>query len=459
MKDPLRSTLERLEGPITPEPGFADELFVRLLEEAHARRGPLRRAPGALRRAPQGVRRALVAVAALGLTAAVFLLTLPLLVPSEQGALGEYEEMPPFRGVVEFTVSPDQLDAAAELEGIDNPELTGGTHRIEVVYAGPDAWRYELLDDGFGGGLPPMEGSFGAWDGERFGIYDAAENAFGRQLIGAGFTILNPLAWSAPGEGWEEHCRDPEVVGSDVLLGREAVSVECGGPPAEIRLWLDDQTGLVLRAEVAADGEPQPFQGPIGPGPGGGFRFVELEFGGVTPADAAFDPPPDAVPFEEVPPPPPTTLTIGEPVPALPGLEAAGLEVTPSNGRPTAIYAWATWCPPCTGEPLDAFDEESVGLARELNAYAVAFQDEPDAATQFFDAEGYRVTLVDDVEGELAEWGVEGIPTLILLDREGRLLGAYAGDLGGDDVRAILRAVVDGEPLPDVGGKTVQQIT
>lgn len=453
MKDPLRRTLERLEGPVRPVPGFADELFVRLLEEAGARRGPLRRVRGMVR-APDGVRRALVAAAALGLVAAVFLLTLPLLVPSEQRALGEYGEMPPFRGVVEFTVPPELL------VGIDSDELTSGIHRIEVVYAGPDAWRFESLDDGLGSILPPVAGSIGAWDGERFRIYDAGQNAFGEQAIGpAGFTILNPLAWTATGYGWEEICRDPEIVGSDVLLGREATTVECARRSAGIRLSLDQQTGLVLRAEAASDAESMSFEGPIGPGPGGGFRFVELDFGAaITRADAAFDPPADAVPFEEVVT-PPTTLTIGQPVPSLPGLETAGLDVTPSNGRPTAIYAWASWCPPCTGEPLDAFDEEAVGLARELNAYSVAFLDEPDAATEIFDAEGYRVALVDDVEGELGEWGVEGIPTLILLDGEGRLLGAYAGDLDGDDVRAILRAVVNGEPFPDVGDKTVQQIT
>jgi thiol-disulfide isomerase/thioredoxin len=452
VSDPVRRTIERLEGPVTPEPGFADELFVRLLEEAGGRRGPLRRTSGVIRRVPEGMRRALVAVAALGLVAAVFLLTLPLLLPSDPQALGGYGEMPPFRGVVEFTVSPDLL------VGIDSDELTSGTHRIEVVYAGSDAWRFELLDDGLGSILPPVAGSFGAWDGERFQIYDAGQRAFGEQAIGAtAFTILNPLAWTAQGDGWEELCRDPEVVGSEMLVGREATAVECGGRSAGIRLWLDEQTGLVLRAEAASDAESMSFEGPIGPGPGGGFRFVELEFGAaITRADAAFDPPSDAVPFEEVVT-PPTTLTIGEPVPALPGLEAAGLDVTPSNGRPTAIYAWATWCPPCTGEPLDAYDEEAIGLARELNAFAVAFLDEP-AATELFDAEGYRVTLVHDVEGELGAWGVEGIPTLLLLDGDGRLLGAYAGDLDGNDVRAILQAVVNGEPLPDVGGNAAQQI-
>jgi thiol-disulfide isomerase/thioredoxin len=446
----MRRTLERLEGPVAPEPEFADELFLRLAEQVGGRRATLRRVPGAFRRGPEGVRRALVAVATLSLVAAVFVLTLRFLVPSEP-AVGGYSEMPPFRGIVEFTIAPELL------AGIDSGDVTSGTHRIEVVFAGPDAWRFESLDDGFGSMLPAVAGSIGAWDGERMHVYDAGQNAFGEQPIGAAnFSILNPLAWSAPGEGWEESCREPAVVGSETLLGRGATVVECGGRSGGIRLWLDGQTGLVLRAEVGSE-ESLPFEGPFGPGAGGGFRFVELEIGSVTDADAAFAPPADAVPFEEVVT-PPTTLTIGEPVPALPGLEASGLDVTPSNGRPTVIYAWASWCPPCIGEPLDVFDEEAVGAGRELNAFAVAYKDDPDAANEVFDSEGYRVMLVQDADGELAEWGMEGIPTLVLLDGDGRLLGAYVGDLDGDEVRAVLRAVVNGEPLPDVGGKTVQQI-
>ena len=448
MNDPMRRALQRLQGPVGPEREFADALFTRLLEEAGTRRGPVLRVPG-------GARRALVAVAALGLALAVFFITLPILRPADRGGIAQYGEVPSFRGVVEFTVSPDLL-AGIDEGGSD--ALTSGTHRIEVVYAGPDAWRFELLDDGFTSMLPPVAGSFGAWDGERFRVFHAGENAYGPQGIGpSGFTILNPLAWTASGQGWEEVCRDPEFVGSDTLLGRDATTVGCGGQPPGIRLWLDDETGLVLRAEVASDVGSPSFEGPFGPGSGGGFRFVELEVGLDLSEAAAFEPPAGAVPFAEVVT-PPTTLSIGELVPALPALEAAGLDVTPSNGRPTAIYAWASWCPPCTGAPFDAFDEEAARFAGELNAFTVALRDDSQAAAEVVAAEGYTVALVHDPEGELEAWGLSGLPALVLLDGDGRLLGAYAGDLDRDDVRAILRAVVAGESLPDVGGNTAQQI-
>jgi thiol-disulfide isomerase/thioredoxin len=455
VNDPLRRTLERLEGPVMPDRAFADDLFERLVEEVGAPPGPVRRVRGRLRRTPEGLRRALVAAAALGLTAAVFLVTLPLLRPTEPPAIGEYGEMPPFRGIVEFTVAPELLERIGA-----EAYLTPGTHRIEVVYAGPDAWRLELLDDGLGSILPAVAGSFGAWDGERFRIYDAGQNAFGAQRIGsAGYTILNPLAWTATGQGWEERCLDREVVGSDVLLGREATIVDCGGGYTGIRLWLESRTGLVLRSEVAADAISPSFEGPVGPGPGGGFRFVELEFGGATPADAAFDPPPDAVGLSHVPFPPPTSLTIGEPVPALPTLEAAGLDLTPSNGRPTALYVWATWCPPCMGARLDVFDRESGVLASELNAFAISSYDDPDAAEELFDREGFDVTLLHDDIGDLESlWGVETIPTLVLLDGDGRLLGAYAANLHGLEVRLVMRAVAAGDPLPELEGTTVEQI-
>lgn len=447
MNDPLRTTLERLEGPVSPDPRFAEDLFARLLDERDARRRPFGRASRGLRPTNEGLRRTLIAAAALLLAGVVFVLMLPILRPSQQPAPGGSGEMPPFHAVVEFTVPPGQI------AGEHNPQLTSGKHRIDVVYAGSDAWRFEVLDDGFGSILPAVAGSFGAWDGERFRIYDAGQNAFGQQEIGPkDFTILNPLAWSAPGGGWEESCPDAEVTGTDVVLGREATTVACGGT----RLWVDEQTGLVLRADAAEDAGSLSFEGPLGLGPGGEMRVVELEVGTATEADAAFNPPADAVPFQDVVT-PPTTLTVGEPVPALPNLEAQGLQIPSANGRPVAVYAWATWCPPCVGGPLAAFEDEAVAHVSDLNAYAVAVQDTAKAATGLFESEGYGGTLLNDVDGELDAWGIQGVPTLVLLDADGRMVGAYVGDLDGSDVRAILQAFLAGDPLPDVGGKTVAQ--
>jgi thiol-disulfide isomerase/thioredoxin len=168
------------------------------------------------------------------------------------------------------------------------------------------------------------------------------------------------------------------------------------------------------------------------------------------------------VPFEELagddPDTPATSLALGEPVLALPALQAAGLELAPADGRPTAIYAWASWCQPCVGPPLRAFGSEGAALADRLHAVAVSYLDEPSAAVEVFEATGATIPLFHDEREELERWGLSGVPALILLDDDGRLLGAYAGDLGGDDVRAILAALAAGEPLPEVGGHTIHQL-
>jgi hypothetical protein len=44
------------------------------------------------------------------------------------------------------------------------------------------------------------------------------------------------------------------------------------------------------------------------------------------------------------------------------------------------------------------------------------------------------------------------------MDADGTFAGAYLGDLQGTDVRAIVDAVVAGNPLPDIGGTTVEQL-
>jgi thioredoxin-like negative regulator of GroEL len=53
---------------------------------------------------------------------------------------------------------------------------------------------------------------------------------------------------------------------------------------------------------------------------------------------------------------------------------------------------------------------------------------------------------------ELASaWGIEAVPTLVLLDAEGRFAGAYRGVISEQEMAQILDALSAGEALPDIG--------
>jgi hypothetical protein len=110
-------------------------------------------------------------------------------------------------------------------------------------------------------------------------------------------------------------------------------------------------------------------------------------------------------------------------------------------------------------DPLAAFDDAWPQHGASVTFVAVAHRDDEAIVARFVDRRGYSVPIALDASGEaLAAWGVEGIPLLVVLDAEGALAGAYLGDLQGPDVRAIVEAVTAGDPLPSVGGKTVEQL-
>ncbi len=116
-------------------------------------------------------------------------------------------------------------------------------------------------------------------------------------------------------------------------------------------------------------------------------------------------------------------------------------------GTGLVINLWATWCVPCVAE-LPAL----AVLARRLKGSSIRVlplsSDRGGAPVvvgyfQQHGIEGLPVWL--DPKGEAARiWGVQGIPTTILVDREGRERGRLVGavDWASEAAVAMVRALV-----------------
>ena len=117
---------------------------------------------------------------------------------------------------------------------------------------------------------------------------------------------------------------------------------------------------------------------------------------------------------------------------------------------------WATWCGPCVQEmPLVAKVAEQY-RDKGVALYCVNQGEEADEIQSFLDAKGLKVTVSLDPAGQAASaYGVEGIPTLVLIDQAGVVHSVHVGfrpDIDGK-LKAELDAILAGkEPSAETEG-------
>jgi len=121
---------------------------------------------------------------------------------------------------------------------------------------------------------------------------------------------------------------------------------------------------------------------------------------------------------------------VGKPAPALIATDAAGHAVDLASLRGKVIYLdfWASWCGPCR----KSFPWMNSLAQRHAKAglvvVAVNVDTDREAANEFLKANPAKFTVVYDPKGESPQaYGVIGMPTSYLIDRDGVLRMAHAG--------------------------------
>jgi peroxiredoxin len=145
-----------------------------------------------------------------------------------------------------------------------------------------------------------------------------------------------------------------------------------------------------------------------------------------------------------------------------PGDVAPGFRETALDGRPVSLSGlrgrvvivafWATWCPPCR-EELPAFERllRSHG-SRGLAVVAVDTREAAGVVRPFVQALGLTFPVLLDVDGEIArQFGVIGLPTTFVIDRNGAPVGRAIGPRAweGEPARALFDALLGRIPIPE----------
>src|SRR5438445_3568237 len=105
--------------------------------------------------------------------------------------------------------------------------------------------------------------------------------------------------------------------------------------------------------------------------------------------------------------------------PALPSRVLVGprVDIASLRGRPAIIHFWASWCGPCVKEA-----PQLARLASELHGRAtlvgVDWSDNRGAAASFVRRFHWTFPVLIDPEGIGNAYGLTGLPTTFLLDRQ-----------------------------------------
>jgi cytochrome c biogenesis protein CcmG, thiol:disulfide interchange protein DsbE len=136
----------------------------------------------------------------------------------------------------------------------------------------------------------------------------------------------------------------------------------------------------------------------------------------------------------------------------LPGASAAIageelLDLGSLKGRVVYVDFWASWCAPCRQSfPWMNRLQQELG-PQGLVIVGVNVDRERGAAERFLKAHAARFHIVFDPDGVWPErFGVRGMPTSYLIDRDGRIRSRHEGfrvadrDARAQEIRALVRA-------------------
>ncbi len=128
----------------------------------------------------------------------------------------------------------------------------------------------------------------------------------------------------------------------------------------------------------------------------------------------------------------------------------AALDLDAYRGKVVYLDFWASWCPPCR-ESFPFMDalERDLG-SRGLVVIAVNVDTERRRADQFLAERPAGFKIAYDPAGKLAEhWRLEGMPTTVLIGRDGRPRSQRVGFRRADETAvrdAVMRLLAEEAP-------------
>jgi peroxiredoxin len=139
----------------------------------------------------------------------------------------------------------------------------------------------------------------------------------------------------------------------------------------------------------------------------------------------------------------------------MPTLEGETVNLESLKGNVVVLDFWATWCGPCVKAMphLQEMANNTELQEKGLKVFAVNLRESEDKVKAFIEKNSYTMTVPMDKDGAVADtYKVQGIPTQVVIGRDGMIKKVFVGD-GGEKLNEAVTMALRAK-APAAGGST-----
>lgn len=129
---------------------------------------------------------------------------------------------------------------------------------------------------------------------------------------------------------------------------------------------------------------------------------------------------------------------------SLTALTGETVQLSDLKGQVVLVNLWATWCPPCKAEmpTINAFYQAH--QAAGFTTLMANMQEDAETVRTFIAANGFTFPVLLDSRGKLMKlYGVRGLPTTFIVDRDGLVRHIQTGPITEDELEAVITPLLN----------------